>query len=242
MVAAIAGDHHVKWLEPGCGNGVFLRSLHAMGVPSSMVHAIDLDRSVSENDLLATVVRGVDYLHWAQHQEVKFDCIVGNPPYTAIRALPESLQSSAAQVLDHKGRPLGRRSNTWYAFLQSSLRLIKEGGNLAFVLPASCEFADYCKSGREHIIQMFERVDLVRSERPLFSEVQDGVAILVCRNRRDGRAGYRRHEVLDMQAAIERLQCLVDHKARTCPSRRSCLWRVDPVGRCVMCQTWWGNR
>jgi hypothetical protein len=220
IVAAVFVAGQRTWLEPGCGQGAFLQALHAIGVQRKNIHAIDLDLAGSEYDSYATVLRGVDFLNWSSRQQVRFDCIVGNPPFVAIRELPEPLQTRAAQVRDHRGSPIGRRANTWYAFLQSSLRLLQEGGNLAFVLPAASEYADYCKSGRDGITGMFERVDFIRSRRPLFPEVQEGAVVLVCHNKRTGAGVFRRHEVADLNETIERLYRLTDHKARSCPTAR----------------------
>lgn len=216
MVSALGGDGERKWLEPGFGKGVFLEALNAVGVTKANIHAIDLDSKVSENDSYATVRRGVDFLDWASNQQAYYDCIVGNPPYVAIRELPEPLRTKAASVCDHRGRTIGRAANTWYAFLQSSLCVLREGGSLAFVLPAACEYADYCKPGREGITKMFERVDLIRSQRPLFTDVQEGAAVLICHNKRGGSGVFRRHEVANLDETIERLHRLTDHKARSC--------------------------
>src|SRR5437879_6366231 len=133
MVASVADRDKKTWLEPGCGKGVFLQALRAFGVTKSRIQGIDLDATPSENDCYAKVTRGVDFISWARGQVAQFDCIVANPPYVAIQTLSEPLQSVAAQVHDHRGRPIGRRANTWYAFLQSSLSVLREGGNLAFV-------------------------------------------------------------------------------------------------------------
>jgi adenine-specific DNA-methyltransferase len=219
MVSALGGDGERMWLEPGFGKGVFLEALSAVGVSKANILAIDLDFKASENDSLANVLRGVDFLDWASDQQANYDCVVGNPPYLAIRELPEPHRTKAARVSDLRGRAIGRIANTWYAFLLSSLRVLREGGSLAFVLPAACEYADYCKPGREGITQMFERVDLIRSQRPLFQEVQEGAAVLICHNKRRGPGVFRRHEVADLDETIQRLHRLTDHKARTCLAR-----------------------
>jgi adenine-specific DNA-methyltransferase len=219
MVATLGVDSKKTWLEPSCGRGAFLEALHTAGVSKENIHAIDLDSTVSDSDSNATVLRGVDFLDWASNQQVHYDCIVGNPPYIAIRELPEPLRTSAANVCDHRGFAIGRTANTWYAFVQASLRLLRQGGCLAFVLPAACEYADYCKPGREGITQMFERVDLIRSQRPLFTQVQEGAAVIICRNKRRGAGVFRRHGVADLDETINRLHRLRDHKARSCVAR-----------------------
>src|SRR5262249_22776395 len=87
MGAAVAGVAKCRWLEPGRGQGAFLRAMNSLGISRSGIHGIELELDVSESDTHGTVLRGVDFLSWASNQECRFDCIVGNPPYVAIREL-----------------------------------------------------------------------------------------------------------------------------------------------------------
>ena len=60
------------------------------------------------------------------------------------------------------------------AFLTASLNLVRPGGCLGFVLPASWDFADYAASIRDEVFKSFERVEVYRCKRPLFDSVQEG--------------------------------------------------------------------
>ena len=217
MVDTIRSDDAQEWLEPSVGRGVFLNALRAGGTTPDRVVAVDLDSTPSHNDKLATVYRGVDFLQWSSSCESKFDCVVGNPPYVPIRSLPSALRKNAAEVPDENGRPIGLSANTWYAFVLRSMDLLRRGGNLALVLPSSCEYANYCRPGRDSITAHFGRVDLIRSRRPLFDNVQEGAAILVCRNKCRPGGSFRRHEVDDLRAVVKRLGQLANYRARPCP-------------------------
>jgi adenine-specific DNA-methyltransferase len=217
MIGALSPEPKRSWLEPGCGSGVFLNALSQSGVSRSQIWAVDLDTCPSECDELGKVTRGVDFLNWAKSRRRRFDCIIGNPPYLPIASLIEPFRSEAANVLDSRGISVGLRSNTWYAFLHASLKLLEDGGNLAFVLPSACEYADYCRPGREAITGLFRRVDLIRSKRPLFEHVQEGSVILLCREKGKKGGYFRRHLVEDVEGAIERLQSLNERQARLCP-------------------------
>jgi adenine-specific DNA-methyltransferase len=219
MVNALGVEPGNAWLEPSHGKGAFLQALAELGVHSSLVTAIDLDSRSAVADKLAMVLRGVDFLRWAALTQCRFDRIIGNPPFLAIRSLPPSLHRAAESVLDLNETPIGRRANTWYAFLLSSLRLLSPGGNLAFVLPAACEYADYCRPLRASITSLFERVDLIRSRKPLFEDVQDGAAVLICSNRGGTARSFRRHEVDNLDGVVARLQELISTSARRCPAR-----------------------
>lgn len=142
MVHALGDDPCALWLEPSHGTGVFINAIARLGTPKERIVALDLDRTSSPADGLATTLRGVDFLRWANQTELRFDRIVGNPPFIAINRLPQTLQNSAVSVPDFNGRLIGRGANVWYAFVLASLRLLKPGGHLAFVLPSAAEFAN----------------------------------------------------------------------------------------------------
>jgi adenine-specific DNA-methyltransferase len=181
-IVRVLGDQPgAMWLEPSHGKGVFIEAIARLGVRRERITAIDLDCTPSHADTLATTFRGVDFLRWALETDKKFDRIVGNPPFVAIRALPVSLQASAISVPDLSGRPIGRRANLWYVFVLASLRLLKCGGSLAFVLPAAAEFTNYSEPIRRLIGQKFNRLELYRCERPLFEGVQEGTLVAVAR-------------------------------------------------------------
>jgi adenine-specific DNA-methyltransferase len=181
IVSALGDEPQASWLEPSHGTGVFIDAIARLGAPKERIVAIDLDRTSSPADDLATTIRGVDFLRWANKTERKFDRIVGNPPFIAINRLPQSLQSVAASIIDSNGSQIGRGANVWYAFVLASLRLLKDGGYLAFVLPSAAEFADYSAAIRRAVRETFGSLELYRCKRPLFENVQEGTLVAIAR-------------------------------------------------------------
>lgn len=181
IVRALGDKPGGLWLEPAHGKGAFVDAMARLGVQKERIVAVDLDPTPSPTDTLAATFRGVDFLCWARDTERRFDRIVGNPPFISIKRLPPSLQKSAAAVLDVNGRPVGRGANVWYSFVLASLRLLKPGGSLAFVLPSAAEFADYSAAIRRAVRDTFSRLELYRCERPLFENVQEGTLVAVAR-------------------------------------------------------------
>lgn len=182
MVRALGDVPRATWLEPSHGNGVFVEALARSGVGKERIVAIDLDPATMAADRYAMTLRGIDFLRWANQTDLRFDRIVGNPPFISIAQLPPSLQRSAASVLDFNGRPIGKGANLWYAFVLASLRLLRKGGCLAFILPSAAEFADYCAEMRRGVAKTFGRLELYRCARPLFDEVQEGTLVVVARD------------------------------------------------------------
>lgn len=182
IVQAVGDDDGLLWLEPSHGTGVFVEAISDLGVQKERIVAVDLDPKPSTADKLARTIRGVDFLRWARETDLRFDRIVGNPPFISIKRLPVSLQRTASSVSDVNGQPIGRAANVWYAFVLASLRLLKEHGSLAFVLPSAAEFADYSSAIRNVIGETFGSLELYRCARPLFEGVQEGTLVAVARD------------------------------------------------------------
>jgi hypothetical protein len=181
MVHALGDVPGASWLEPSHGKGTFVEAIACLGVAKRRIVAVDLDRTTAPADRLATTLRGTDFLRWANETNRCFDRIVGNPPFISINQLPPSLKLTASSVLDLSGQPIGKGANLWYAFVLTSLRLLRKGGCLAFVLPSAAEFTDYSAGIRQAAADTFGSLELYRCTRPLFDEVREGSLVAVAR-------------------------------------------------------------
>jgi adenine-specific DNA-methyltransferase len=219
MVIALGDEPHFRWLEPSHGKGAFLQALALKRISSERIVAVDLDPMPASNDKLAKTIRGVDFLRWASETEERFDRIVGNPPYVAISQLPISLRRVAAEVTDLSSRPIGKGANVWYAFVLASLRLLNPKGSLAFVLPSCAEFADYSKAIRSAVREQFERLEVYRSARPLFPDVQEGSLVVIARTFQSRPFRIVRRRFATPADLIARLSKPTLITGRPCPQR-----------------------
>ena len=170
----------LRWLEPCVGQGALLSALARTGVDSRRITGVDLADDAEPSDRLARVRRGIDFLAWSKRTSLRFDRIVANPPYLAIRELRGSLLDHAlTTTVPGQASLVPHRANCWYAFLCASIGLLRGGGSLAFVLPAAWEYADYAEPLRVSIGKLFYSVKSYRSVHPLFSGVQEGAVVLV---------------------------------------------------------------
>ena len=209
MVGAMQPDQKVTWLEPSVGHGVFLLALADAGVRRENVVAIDLDPEPSHADALAITDRSQDFLSWSQSTQKRFDRIVGNPPYVPLSQVDPELQRVSTTIqIPGEERTVALNSNTWSAFLCSSLHLLREGGSIAFVLPASWDYADYAAPLREHIPRLFREFFVFRSHRPLFDEVQEGTIVIVGRGYRHEHAYCRRSECRDKDGLVRSINSI----------------------------------
>lgn len=181
MAKSLGDEAGTSWLEPCVGGGVFLRSLSEMGVDPSRIRAIDADVTPGPYDTLGQTLRGVEFLTWSSSTDERFSKIVANPPYVALHRFSPEARRIATKVRVPGGGCVSLGANSWYAFLCASILLLKEGGSLCFVLPAAWDYADYARTLRERITQLFQEVEIYRSCSPLFPSVSEGSIVLVAR-------------------------------------------------------------
>jgi hypothetical protein len=184
------------------GPGVFIACLRRKGIAKERIVGVDIDSKWGAEDKFATTIRGVDFFKWCAATPHKFDRIVANPPYVAIRKLHPTLQNSVGRFGTDGDMSFALRSNYWCAFLSASLRILANHGSLAFVLPAAWDYALYAADVRRTVHEQFETVEVHRSHEPLFPDVREGCVVLVAR-------GYRKNPMKAVRVAHDSAQALI---------------------------------
>ena len=125
---AISHQHsEFRILDIGTGSGLIARML-MQRCPEAKVESIDIDEAAvqqaKENGVIAHLSRLQEW------QGGPYDLIVSNPPY-----FQNSLKNP------DKGRQTARHTDTlsYEELVRHSTRLLKEGGQLALILPAEAE-------------------------------------------------------------------------------------------------------
>lgn len=181
VVHSVGGDACTTWLDPCVGEGALLRAIAARGVDAQRITALDLDTRSGASDRLATTARGVDFLAWSRETTRRFGRVIANPPYVPVGRLPRKLRDSALRTTGPGSLRIALISNYWSAFLLASLSLLEEGGSLAFILPASFEYANYARALRRALPSQFASVEVHRCAEPMFGRVRDGCVVLAAR-------------------------------------------------------------
>ena len=180
MTRALGHQEGILWLEPSFGRGVFIDQISGLGVQSERIVGIDLDLRKSKSDQKCLSTRGTDFLSWSLQASTRFDRIIGNPPFIAIERLRGLTRSRAAEVQSGTLKAVGQNGNLWASFLIASLRVLRDGGHLSFVLPAAWGYADYAADLRLKLPLLFREFVCHRSKEPLFDSVQDGCYVIQC--------------------------------------------------------------
>ncbi len=206
MVYTLQDIPGAMWLEPSVGQGVFLGALHSVGVPPNRIIAIDLDSHPGSGDQLAQTLRPTDFLRWSQITTMRFDRIIGNPPYVSVNKLVRSSQQAALSVKGPSGEGITLGANCWYAFLCASLSVLREGGAICLVLPAAWEYADYAEGVRGRIGSYFSQLSIHRCGQPMFDGVQDGCLVMIARGFRQPGNRTERFEHSNLDALVAKLR------------------------------------
>ncbi len=162
----------LKILEPACGICQFLHGMrrnkrHIFARASRRVGVEingEIVKYVYEHGLNGDIeVVLQDYLLWETHE--RFDLIIGNPPY----GIPSLTKHYAIKVDNRTKQRYRAIYETWYgkynvygAFIERSVKLLKEGGQMILIVPATFMLLDEFKklrkflsrNGRTEIIYM----------------------------------------------------------------------------------------
>lgn len=111
-------------LEPAIGNGVFVRHMPEEIKQNSSITAVELDQITSKitQNLYPEVKLNICGFEEYNTSE-KYDLIIGNPPYGANKVIDQHHPDLKDYCIHHY-------------FVAKSMRLLKQGGILAMVLPS----------------------------------------------------------------------------------------------------------
>lgn len=159
------GFKHGKILEPACGHGAFFERMPEAIRKKSQITGIELEPlSAAMAKALYPDIRV--YNQGFQHfQENEFDLIIGNPPYASFTVFDREHADLKDEMIHHY-------------FVAKSVRLLKEGGLLAMVVP--CYVLDNPKRHlREQIADVADLVAAYRMPETLFNDAKITVDVVV---------------------------------------------------------------
>jgi adenine-specific DNA-methyltransferase len=185
-------------LEPSCGDGVFFSAFQQVkGFSNATITAFELDKQEAANaerralqaGLEDVAVHSRDFLGWAiahmDDETVRFDAVIGNPPFVRYQYLPKPFQARAEQIFKLLRLPFTKHTNAWVPFILASLSLLRPGGRLAMVVPAEIIHVMHAQSLRTYLGTECRRLVVVDPEEIWFSETLQGAVLLLAEKRRD---------------------------------------------------------
>lgn len=132
-------------LDSGCGKGVFLNHLKENNFRN--LEGIELDHSLfstCKDKFPEISLYNTDFLDWEPSRE--YDVIIGNPPYMHYNSLPEEMRKKVEYIVKSK------ESDIYYAFILKAIDILKENGELVYIVPYGFFYNTFAKIVREKII------------------------------------------------------------------------------------------
>ena len=183
MIKMLGKRRFKRILEPCYGSGEFIRTL-CDKYKKGKIEGIEMNETMTElceaneeiNKENVELKRG-DYLKTVF--EGDYDLIIGNPPFYVMKK--GDVEKEYLEYIE--GRP-----NIFVLFILKSLKLLKKGGILSFVLPSSFKNCLYYDKLRDLIDKTCEIIEIVDCEGAKWLETTQETMIL-CIKKKVGKNG-----------------------------------------------------
>jgi Type I restriction-modification system methyltransferase subunit len=162
----------LRILDPACGTGEFL-IVAKKYFKNPKLYGWEIDEKlvkISKKNSPEATILNVDSLSLSNNE--KFDIIIGNPPYFEL--------SPTSEILKEHSEVMNGRTNIFSLFIHKGIKLLNEGGYLAYVIPPSMNNGAYFSKLREYIISNtnIEYVEVLDGSK-LFDKALQTVMLLV---------------------------------------------------------------
>ena len=129
-----------KILEPSCGEGYILEELKNQQYKNTLGLEIDSTLTKLSKEL------PISYQSFFTYKE-KVDVIIGNPPFVQYKKIEDNTRKEIEVFKEYSNL-----SNLYYFFIHYSIDLLKDNGELIFIVPKEWVFSTSAKPLREHIV------------------------------------------------------------------------------------------
>lgn len=134
-------------LDSGFGEGAFIDEI--LNFKFKKLIGVELDffffNKLKKKNKHNLILFNQDYLTFEKFKN--FDLIIGNPPYITSDSLPPKIKEN---IINITGSGEG---NIYYAFILKSIDLLKDNGELIYILPYDFFFNSYAKKLRDKMIE-----------------------------------------------------------------------------------------
>ena len=183
------GNRKLHILEPGCGDGRFITRIHSKGIIgepySTLIEIDDTSYADAKNNLANlnhTRVVQQDFLFYESPENKKFDLIIGNPPYISKKLLSSDQIQQIQKILTGAGVSSRADKNIWPAFVVKSVGLLKENGQICFILPFDLLQVKYGEDVQRLLEKEFNQIEIYNIKGRIFEASQNTVLLIASKH------------------------------------------------------------
>jgi len=178
---------NIDILEPSCGDGVFIESLlkcytHSEYKSIDAVEIVEEEakkcKRMCKNALKVKIIND-DFYNFYSSAEKKYDLIIGNPPYIRYQYLKEEQRKRQADILTKNGMKANKLINSWVFFLVACIEMLKENGQVAFIIPAELMQVAYAEDLRDFLSKTLSKILIISFDELVFDDAQQEVIALI---------------------------------------------------------------
>lgn len=188
MIDEVSPKAYQAVLEPSCGHGLFLKSLHEYDVnqnKTSTMHlcGIDIDCFLVQFSKLLSFFYDNEKIEVIQDNSLlldsndlpkKFDIIIGNPPY-GLKFSNEEKKKYSIVFKD----TWSKKYDSFGCFIEKSLSLLKEGGKLSFIIPSTLLSIDTFEKLRKYILNTCKIISITDFGYHIFENATVSTSVIV---------------------------------------------------------------
>jgi adenine-specific DNA-methyltransferase len=126
------------------------------------------------------IVEVSDFFSWfRQNTALKFDAVIGNPPFIRYQSFPEPHRTLAMELMTNEGLSPNRLTNIWVPFVVAAVAALRKEGRLGMVLPAELLQVGYAAQLRAFLTDRFKRIDIIACNELFFEKAEQEVVLLL---------------------------------------------------------------
>lgn len=192
------GFTHGKFLEPACGAGAFFEHMPKSMRKNSQITGIELEplsASIAKALYPDIEILNKGFQHFHDNE---FELIIGNPPYASFTVFDKEHPDLCDEMIHHY-------------FVAKSVRLLKENGLLAMVVP--CYILDNPKRHlRKQISEVAELVAAYRLPENLFDDAKVTVDVVIFQRKSNPDTAWSKTHLTNL--SDKKTACLSDYFAK----------------------------
>lgn len=193
-------------LEPSCGDGVFLECIANGNMLYKSITAVEFEEEeaekASEINLHDSQVVNGDFHRFCLDTDLRFDLVVGNPPFIRYQYYDEAQQLLADQIFRNAKLKRTKLTNAWVTFVVGCTQLLRDNAKVGFVIPSELLMVKYAQQLRKYLAKTFNKINIISFENLVFEEIQQEVILLLCEKNGSNEHKIEHIEVKDTEGLL----------------------------------------